>query len=60
MQLPDIANMAKDPKRKITYKVMAYRKLEPGEVEQAVRYFLSRNKRRIKPGTEVTILTVIQ
>lgn len=60
MQLPDIANIAKDQRRNIAYKVMAYRKLEPREVEQAVRAFLAMNKRRIKPGTELTIITVIQ
>lgn len=60
MKPPHISNPIKDPESDVTYNVMAYRQLSQSEVAHAVRYYLSQaKKRKPKPGSTITIFTVI-
>ncbi|MCL1915652.1 MAG: hypothetical protein FWG17_02945 [Desulfovibrionaceae bacterium] len=60
---PNIATEFHDKERNVTYRVMAFRKLEMVELLAAVKNWQLRtpqNKRRLKPGTMLTIPTVIR
>jgi hypothetical protein len=59
MEMPNIRNTIKDERSRITYVVLAYRQLTREEVVDAVRYYQSRQKKKPKPGTEITIITTI-
>ena len=60
MESPNISNIIKSLDGNITYDVLAYRTLSRQEIVAAIQVFNSQNKRkRIKPGTTITILTTI-
>jgi hypothetical protein len=61
MQPPDIKHTLKDAASDVTYHVLAYRRLNRAEVVQAVHVYNSQRRRRakVKPGTTVTIVTII-
>jgi hypothetical protein len=60
MEAPTIKHMLKDPVAKVTYEVLAYRKLTDEEVVGTIRTYLAitPKKKRPKKGQQVTILTV--
>jgi hypothetical protein len=58
VQAPNVSNELRDPSNKVTYRVMAYRALSRQELLQSVGAYLRQSKRP-KPGTMVTILTII-
>ena len=58
MRLPDIANVMKDPQRRVTYRIMAYRRLSRAEMIGTIQAHVATNKgRHPKPGTLVMIIT---
>ncbi len=60
MQLPNIDNVLKDPKKNITYIIMAYRKLTREKMVLAVRHYHSQRKaKKPKRGQTITIYTII-
>lgn len=60
MQQPDVRTSLHDPNTEVTYHVIAYRTLSRQELLQSVATYLSKNKRkRPKPGSSVTIITII-
>ncbi|AGX88285.1 hypothetical protein Cenrod_2218 [Candidatus Symbiobacter mobilis CR] len=60
MEAPTISNIIKSPEKNITYNILAYKTLSRQEIVSAVQNFNSQNKRkRIEPGTIITILTTI-
>jgi hypothetical protein len=60
MELPNIKNTIIDEDKKITYHVMAYRELNREERVGAVRYFLSTQKKKPKPNSTITIVSLIR
>lgn len=58
MKMPDVRNVIRDEEGDITYVVMAYRKLSRPELVQAVRVFRTQHRKKIKPGTTITIQTL--
>jgi hypothetical protein len=61
MQLPHIKNELYNPTTKVKYEVMAYRSLTRSELIQSAMYYHSncKKKSKLKPGTVITIMTVI-
>jgi len=61
MDMPDVSTALDDPRAGVRWKILAYRTLSRAEAIACVRQFLlaSRKRRRIKPGTEITIVTTI-
>lgn len=60
METPDVVTTLKDPNAGVTYHVQAFRQLTRTELIQAVRYYLSRTKKRPKRGDVIRIISVIQ
>lgn len=60
MEFPNIKTTVLDAEKKITYHVAAYRKLSDHEALNAVRFFLSTQKKKPKSGSTVTIITSIR
>ncbi|MCB2190329.1 MAG: hypothetical protein KQI62_02115 [Deltaproteobacteria bacterium] len=58
MELPRVKNVIKDPRRDVTYVVMAYRQLTRQEIVFGVQCYLSRVKKKPKKGDTVTIYSV--
>jgi len=60
MQMPNIRSTIKDPRKKITYHVMAYRTLTREELVIAVQQYNSQKKnKKPKLGEEIIILSSI-
>lgn len=59
MEMPDIAIEVRDTEREVTYRVLAYRKLEPAEAMQYARIFLRQQKKKPKRRSVVTIVTTV-
>jgi hypothetical protein len=61
MQAHNVKNSLVDEEAGVTYHVMAYRALRREELLRCVRIYLRnrRSKKKLKPGTEITIVTVI-
>jgi len=60
MQQPNIRTSLHDPNTDVTYHVIAYRTLSRHELLQSVAAYLSQKKRKKpKPGSSVTIITII-
>ena len=59
MEMPNVAHEIRDQRRRVTYTVMAYRRLEEWEVKKVVRAFLANTRKRAKAGTGITIMTVL-
>lgn len=60
MQMPNVENVLNDPTQGVKYRVMAYRALSRPELLQAVAMHLRKQRgKKSKPGTVITILTVI-
>ena len=58
MELPTVKNVLRDPKKRITYEVMAYRELTERELIAAVRTFrATKQGRRVRRNTTYTIIT---
>ena len=57
--MPDVDNVIADPARDITYVVKAYRRLTREEMVAAVRAFHLKNRKKLKPGQTVTIVSLI-
>lgn len=60
MEMPGVKNTIVDDEKKITYHVMAYRELTRVEVVNAVRHFLSTQKKKPKPNSTITIVSLIR
>lgn len=59
MTLPNVKTTLTDRKSRVTYHVLAYRTLTRAELMLVVRLYLAQKRKRPKPGTSVTILSVI-
>lgn len=59
MEPPKINSPIRDAARNITYNVLAYRALSTAERTQAVRIYLAQAKKKPKPGSTVTIISII-
>lgn len=59
MELPGVPHELRDPRRQVTYVVLAYRKLSRGEVLQAVRMYRAAHRAKPAKGSRVTIVTTI-
>lgn len=59
MEVPSVRSTIKDPKKDITYYVLAYRPLTRPELVEAVRYFSAHSKKRPKRGSAITIISII-
>ena len=59
MNMPDVSNPIQDPQSGVTYDILAYRTLTRAERVMSVRHYLSRQKRKAKRGTKVTIVSII-
>lgn len=61
MHEPNINNIIKDEDNKITYNIKAYRRLAREEMVQAVQFYYrqKKTKKKLKPGTTITIITII-
>lgn len=57
MELPTIESPMRDAEADITYVVVAYRPLTRGECVHAIRTYNSQNKRKLKRGSVVRIIT---
>lgn len=60
MEMPNVRNTLRDEARNVTFHVMAYRTLTPGEMLQSVRqWFAQRKGRRAAPKNQIiTIFTL--
>ncbi len=58
MEQPSVRNVIKDPERKVTFVVLAYRELSRGEMVFAVRQYLSQRRGKPKKGSTVVIMTL--
>jgi len=60
MQMPNVKNTLIDSGSGVTYHVMAYRQLTLDEIVLSVRHYWNQNKKsKIKPGTVITIVSII-
>lgn len=60
MQEPNINNIIKDEEHKVIYNIKAYRRLSRDEMIHAVHFYYSQRKiKKPKPGTTITIITII-
>jgi hypothetical protein len=59
MNMPTVSNPIKDTQGGVIYDVLAYRTLTRAERVMSVRQYLSHQKRKAKPGTKVTIVSII-
>ena len=60
MQGPNVSNLVRDPKKNVIYDVVAYRTLTRQEMVQQVRlYHMQKKKKKPRPGSKVTIVTII-
>ncbi|GAB5404342.1 MAG: hypothetical protein Aurels2KO_25730 [Aureliella sp.] len=59
MEQPCVSNLARDESRNVTFDVLAYRKLSRAELLQAVRFFESSQKKKLKKDSHYTITTLI-
>ena len=60
MEAPKIKHVLDDDSTGMRFIVLAYRELTWREVLRVVRVYLSNTKGRKKPGTSITITTVIR
>lgn len=61
--MPNVSTVLHDVAKDITYRIMAYRRLSQREAAYTVRYWhwnVPKNKRRLKPGTILTIVSLIR
>lgn len=57
---PTVQTTLNDQANKVKYHVMAYRALNKDELIFAVRTYLgTKGRKKPKPGTEITIITII-
>lgn len=60
MEMPNVLSTIRDPRKNITYQVVAYRSLSREEMVMSVRQFLSqKGKPKVKPGSTVKIISII-
>lgn len=60
MQMPNVDNVVRDPKLKITINVKAYRQLTETELRRSIAYFRSTKQgRRLKKNSTYVILSLI-
>jgi hypothetical protein len=60
MEQPNIISTLVDQQKKITYEIVAYRKLTKEELILAVRHFYAQKKKpKVKPGQKITIISII-
>lgn len=58
MSLPNVINVLHDPRRRVTYRVVAFRTLTRAELILAVRLYNSQRKGKpAKAGDEITIVS---
>ena len=59
MNPPDVKHVLRDGARNITYRLWAYRKLSPREVEYCMLQFIARMKKKAKRNSSYDFVTVI-
>lgn len=61
MEMPKVRSTLIDSGSNVTYHVLAYRPLTREEMVLSVRHYWAQKKkvRKIKPGTEITIISII-
>ncbi len=60
MKMPNIKTVLEKPVNGVKFEVLAYRKLTDREMLQAVAHFFRSAKKKPKPGSTITIVSVIQ
>ena len=56
---PNVVSTIYDPRRDVTFKFVAYRELSRQELVRNVRVFLMQNRKKLKKGTTITVMTII-
>lgn len=59
MTLPNVKTTLTDRKNRVTYHILAYRALTRAELMLVVRLYLAQKRKRPRPGTSVTIISII-
>lgn len=59
MNMPNVSNPIQDSQDGVIYDILAYRTLTRAERVMSIRHYLSQQKRKVKPGTKVTIVSII-
>lgn len=62
IELPTVENILVDENRGITYKIMAYRKLDRAEMLAGVQMFMQQKKakKHVKRGAVIKIISMIR
>jgi hypothetical protein len=60
MMMPSVVNTIVDPRKNVTYQVVACRKLSRNELVLSVRHYWSQRKKlKVKPGSIVKIVSIL-